>query len=340
MSLIDKQQPLQPEYIPSQVVNRDEQRREVEQAFSAGILSNLLFHGPRGTGKSLIAHHTIIESGDNLQGHYIPCNRYNTQYKALRHLHASITDDETGPGYHTSRLQREIEQQTLHTKHLVVLDELDFLLLNDGNDLLYYLSRLDTSGNVGLILISSETSSLEDRVDERTYSTLQPQRLSFEPYTPEEAYEILAKRARHSLEPSSLHHNALTYITSTTTNLEHGLHWLRQAAQNQDEPITEETVRRHREDTQQAIIDTKLAGHTEHHRHLYQAIQSQTNSTLRSGQAYTAYREHCNKQDVEPLSNRRISDFLKHLDLYDIIDTTYHRGGTEGKTREIKLNTL
>jgi cell division control protein 6 len=37
------------------------------------------------------------------------------------------------------------------------------------------------------------------------------------------------------------------------------------------------------------------------------------------------------------LSTRRLSDFLKQLELLDLIDADYHYGGREGKTREIEI---
>jgi len=39
------------------------------------------------------------------------------------------------------------------------------------------------------------------------------------------------------------------------------------------------------------------------------------------------------------LTNRRLSDFLTHLDLLGLIEAEYHRGGEAGKTREIQLVT-
>lgn len=340
MSLIENRQPLQPEYVPAKLTEREEKQGEILREFDAGHLSNLLFHGPRGTGKTLLAHRTILDLKDSLSGHYIPCNRYDTQYKVLQQLRSSMNGEEPTTGYHTSRLERDIEEQLKHRKHVLVLDELDFLLLNDGNDLLYFLSRVDASENLGLILISSNTASLEDQVDERTYSTLQPRRIGLEPYTPEQVYNILAQRARQSLEPSSLHHEALTYITSATTNTKHALHWLRHTARNTDDPITEETVRNHRDDAYQSIISHTLSPHTNHHSILFDAIQELDQDPVRSGDIYTAYREACADKDVEPLSNRRISDHLKHLEYYDLIESEYHYGGTEGKTRKISQNQL
>lgn len=339
MSLVQNSRPLQPEYVPSKLEHREDQRKEVEAELQGTLLPNLLFHGPRGTGKTVLAHKILLEL-NAVEGHYIPCNQHNTQYKVLQQLQASIAGNKTQSGYHTSRLQRKIKGQIQNTQHLVVLDELDFLLLNDGNDLLYQLSRIENSQNLALILISSNQSSLKDQVDERTHSTLQPHRIGFEPYTPEQNYQLLAERARHSLEPSSLHHEALTYLTSSTTNLKHALHWLHHTATHTDQPITEETLRKHREQAQKELVNRILSPHTQHHQLLYHAIQTLKQNTIQTSQANTKYRELCNQEDVEPLSNRRISDLLKHLEYYQLIQTQYHYGGKKGKTREITATSL
>jgi len=338
MSLIDNQQPLQPEYIPSKTVGRTDVLEELQSLFGPTYMPNVLLHGVRGTGKTLVAKKHLLNLEYNTV--YISCNQYNTQYKALQQLYAALTGEKLQSGYHTAQLKQKIENRTSHTKHVIVLDELDFLLLNDGKDLLYYLSRTQNSENLGLILISSNQSSLKDQVDERTYSTLQPQRISLEPYTPEQVYKILADRIRQSLEPQSLHHDALTYTASTTQNTKIALHWLRYTARGEDEAITEETLRKTRTEAYQDYTERLLTQHSRHHLLLYNALRNTEEETMRSGDAYTAYREHCEESDVEPLSNRRISDLLKHLQLYNLIQTEYHYGGTAGKTREITVTTL
>ena len=241
MSLVDNQRPLQPEYVPGSITDRESERKALKQALNSIHLPNILLHGPRGTGKTLLTRQLITQLEDDIQHHYIDCTHHNTEHKALRKLHTSITGEDTPQGFHTSKLQRKIEKQLKHVRHLIVLDEADFLLQNNGNSLLYYLSRINKPANLGIIIVSAHTASLQSQIDERTYSTLQPRRIGTEPYTSEQVYQILSERARQSLEPTSLHHEALTYLASATENTKLGLHWLRHTAQNTSQPISEET---------------------------------------------------------------------------------------------------
>lgn len=69
-----------------------------------------------------------------------------------------------------------------------------------------------------LVLIVANDTDFESQLEERTYSSLYPQRLRLAPYTTEELFEILAVRARHSLTEESLHRSALRYISAMISN--------------------------------------------------------------------------------------------------------------------------
>ena len=157
-----------------------------------------------------------------------------------------------------------------------MLDEIDFLLLNDGNDLLYYVSRFDESGNTSIVAISSNQTELHSELEERTYSSLQPQNMVFEPYDPEQVYRILAERARNALKPQSLHREALTYISSRTWNISVGLRWLRTAAERVNDSITVEMVEKAQPIARRRCVDSQLDSFTPHHKLLFQSLMELT----------------------------------------------------------------
>lgn len=216
--------PLKHNYVPRNVVNRGKEQEILSNAFSDGSNpQNLFVHGPRGTGKSHITDLALEQLEDRTRKCYIPCTRHDTQYKALKHIYRGVSNENIGNGYHTSDLQRKVVEKTGAVDTVILLDDIDFLLLNDGDDLLYFLTRMETRESTGLVLISSNHQDLRNRIEERTYSSLQSRRIGFEPYTAEEAYRILAERARNALKPERLERAALTYITSTTQNISIGL---------------------------------------------------------------------------------------------------------------------
>ena len=330
--------PLQPNYLPEKLHNREEEQELLQNLASENSTpQNVFLHGPRGTGKTHVTHLALQELDRKV---YIPCTQHDTQYKALKQILKGLNQD-VSDGHHTSDLQRKLVEQTKAVNTVIILDDIEFLLLNDGDDLLYFLTRMETRNHVDLVLTSSNYSGLKSQIEERTFSSLQPRRISFEPYTAEDVYQVLVQRAQKALVDQSLQRAALTYITSTTQNISVALHWLKHAAETTDSVITES----HIQDVQQKAYE-KYAGHllnefTEHHRLLYQAVRELDveENQIRTGAIYTRYEELCKTYNENTLSKRRLSDYLKNLELLDLIEAEYHYGGTKGKTREIQLKT-
>jgi len=336
--VIENMAPLKTQYLPEQFVDRDQEAAALKSAFSnitETSSRNLHIYGPRGTGKTHLTHSVLEELPDRVNTCFVLCSRHDTEYKALKQIYRGITREEISSGYHVSDLQRKVEERTRATETVVVLDEVDFLLLNDGDSLLYYLSRIDNPEKLNIITISSNHSQLP--LEERTKSSLQPQRINFPAYTGEELYEVLRQRAEDALISRSVHRNALTYIASTTSNIKYGLHLLQTAARQTDDIINEELIQKLQDHAHREYVEELLEPFTDHHRQLYQAIEElaeEQDGAIRSGSIYSRYKKRCGE---DALSQRRISDYLKQLEILDLIDAEYHYGGKKGKTREISL---
>ncbi|MCX2819493.1 AAA family ATPase [Haladaptatus sp. F3-133] len=340
-NVISDPQPLKPEYTPKNLVDRKEEKAVLTEAFSDitdYAEQNLYLHGPNGTGKTLLARKTLEDLPASTPSSYVDCKLHNTQYKALKQIYSDVSREEVGTGHHTSELQRKVQDRVSGVNTVIVLDDVDFLLQKDGDGLLYYLSR---TKDVSLVVVSSNHADPASVLEERTYSSLHPRRASIEPYTGKQAYEILKKRAEKSLEKRSLHKNALTYIASKTQNATVGLFWLREAALNTDDHVSENLVKEVEVDAQARYVDYLLGDLTEHHTHVYTSIQELTSTgeeTVQTGDVYKKYRETVGEK--EAVSDRRLSDYIKQLELLNLIQAEYHYGGKKGKTREIRLRGL
>lgn len=346
-SVLEDPAPLQPNYLPQTVMNRKDEQEALNALYSGSSdadLMNVFIDGPRGTGKTHVTRLVLDDLPDAITTCYVPCTRYDTQYKVLKRLCQHLTSKPIGDGHHTSRLQREFGQYVRDVQTVVVLDDIDFLLMNDGDSLLYSLARIEHSQNVGIVLTSANHQDLASRLEERTYSSLYPHRIEFEPYTAEQVYRILVDRARKSLTEQSLRREALTYIAATTSNIHIGLTWLRTAAEAADNTVTEDLVNQLQSWACQNYADELLQSFTDHHRLIYQAIRELTEEhdtpSIRSGNVYDRYQELCQAYSEEALSSRQISDYLKQLELLNLIKVDYHYGGQKGKTREIQLRRL
>lgn len=338
--------PLQRNYLPSDPVDREAERAALADALggeSDGCLQNLHLQGPRGTGKTCLAQRALRDLPDEVTTCYVPCTRCDTQYKVLKRLYRAVTGEAVGSGYHPSDLQRTVDDRTDVGRAVVVLDELEFLLQNDGDDLLYFLSRLAPATKIGIVTVSASTTGLDTQLEERTYSSLASRQVTLEPYTAEAVFEILRERAQQALAPRSLHREALTYITSSTQNAALALAWLRHAAHVADDVVTEDLVADVESAAYEEYLGALLEDFSGHHELLYRAIVElvgEDGEPVQSGAVYGRYSDLCDANSDEPLSNRRISDFLKHLEFLGVITVEYHYGGSKGKTREIRLRGL
>jgi len=337
--IIDTSEPLNRTYLPAQLIDREAEQETLSEAFSAETdtrLQDMHLYGPRGSGKTHLIQQFLTTFPSTVTTCYIPGRPYDTEYKVLEQLLSQLTGKQIGPGHHVSDLQRRLSKAiTLST--VIVIDEIDFLLLNDGDALLYFLSRLDKTA---VITISANHRSIDSKLDSRTASSLSPQTLTLNPYTPSETRKILMDRARRALTQQSVERAALSQIASTTSNIAIGLSWLRVVAETADNAVTPKQVDEHRVTGYHEYVTEVLDDFTPHHKRLYETItfmEQDGEVPLVTGTVYDAYRDRCKVADVHPLSERRISDFLVHLELLNLIEATYHYGGSKGKTREIGL---
>jgi len=339
--LIETLVPLQPRYTPDRIINRSDEQEAIAAALNSdgGELSNLYIHGPRGTGKTLLIKNALSTLADDIQACYVSCIDFDTQYKILKRICHAISGQQAADGHHTSDLQRRIGELTKAVPTVLILDDIDFLLLNDGEDLLYFLSRLDPSHQIGIILVSSNGAGLRSQLEERTYSSLYPQSLAIEPYPGEQIYKIFSHRAENAFTPHTLHSGALEYISASTQNVTFGLHWLKTAAIQADSVITEEMAVETYKRAYESYVGSLLQEFSRQHQFLYKVIQdiAKEDTPVRSGRIYSEYGQNCRSTSMDKVSKRTISDYLKHLELLDLIHADYHYGGQEGKTRQIRL---
>lgn len=300
----------------------------------------LHLYGPKGGGKSLLVEHALQTLPPETMVCRVSCRQQDTQYKVMTSLCNTVADGEFRTGYHTAQLYAAFSQALSDQKLVVVLDDVDFLLLNDGSDLLYALSRMDQQ-RPQLILISATYPDLRTELDERTYSSLLPETVDCPAYSEPGTRQVLTQRAPDWVD-RPVTDDAIAHIATATANIAFGQHWLIVAEEVTDGPITADVVQLVRPDALQRYRTAQLARFSEHHRLVLDAIKLLTADTepVHSGAVYNWYDRLCRQMGTAPLSTRRISTFLKHLELLGLIAADYHYGGDDGKTRDIWLEQI
>jgi orc1/cdc6 family replication initiation protein len=334
-------QALQPGYAPQCIIDREYEREVIYEMSSVHQPANLYIHGPHGTGKTLITRTALNRLEDSIDVYHVPCTVYDTQYKVLKQLYGHLTGKQVASGYHTAQLQNHLSD-LITQETVIVLDDIDFLLENDGNDLLYYLSRIKNASRPNVFALSSYHSDLLDVLDDRTYSSLHPHHVTFNPYSEDLFYRILSERVDLAFKPRSVDRDALYTLASATTNLQLAFQWLEVAAHHASEQITEDVLWETRTTAVQQYRDVLLQEFTIHHHLLLEAIAQLSDGEQQhvySGKVYDRYEDVCKSTGKKPVSQRRASDFIRHLELLGIIEADYYYGGEKGKTREIQLVT-
>lgn len=323
------------------LVNRESEKTILTSIGGKFDWRHLYIPGPYGSGKTLLARRALETYPDSVDTYYISCLTHNTQYKVLSRLYALLTGDTINPGYHTAQLHDFVAQRLKQGTMIIVLDDIDFLLLNDGNDLLYFLSRFGNHADLHIVGISANHATLSDVLDERTYSSLHPRYLPIDSYTAAQASEILTQRLQDTPLRVDIDPRAITTITERTTNIRLGLHWLAQAveATSDGDTITADRVIGVQQDATNEYRAALLEDLTPHHTMLLEVITHLTGNgtTATTGTIYDRYTRRCRAAGTNYLTLRRVSDFLTQLELLHLITVTHHDGGKHGKTREIQV---
>ncbi len=202
---------LRPDYVPSRLLFRDEQIITMAQIMSPLLKgsrpSNLLLYGKTGTGKTAVAKFVLkrLEEKASSRGMRVKFVYSNTKmartvYRVLwevgRSLGLQLPFTGLSIGELFDRILAFISRSSLSV--VLVLDELDFLVKNFGDDLLYELTRCNErlkGGSVTLIGISNDLK-FKEMLDPRVLSSLSEEELVFPPYTVEELKAILLDRVK------------------------------------------------------------------------------------------------------------------------------------------------
>lgn len=325
----------------NQFPERRHQQTELTRLLNQSKASHVYLYGPRGSGKTAITTHLLENQFSSADTVYISCLDADSQYKALTQLCAYTAGDEPKAGLHTSELKLTFEQHIDSERPtIVVLDEIDFLLANDGDDLLYYLSRIDLDTPVNTVCISANHEELTAVVDDRTYSSLHPEHIHFPPYTTDQLATLLHRHFDTTTDNALLTPQAIDLLGSHTANARFAVIWLRQALKQTTATVGLDSLDAVRSEAVERYRDRMLQDFTPHHHLLLEALHHQVShpdDSVFAGAVYDCYEDLCTSINRDPLTRRRLGDYLTHLELLGLITAQRHRGGSKGKTRELSL---
>ena len=355
-------------YTPKELPHRREQIETLAHilvpVLKGETPSNIFVYGKTGTGKTV----TIKFITDELKKAsikysvpvdviYLNCEVVDTQYRVLANI-VNYFKHESGfevplVGWPTDEVYSKLKEiiDARERFVIIILDEIDKLIKKNGDDILYNLTRINTeleNARVSIIGISNDLR-FKEYLDARVLSSLGEEEVVFPPYDASQLRDILTQRAMNAFNDGVLD-AAVIPLCAALAAKEHGdarkaLDLLRVSGEIAEREgagkILERHVRKAQEkiehDTMEEVIKT-LPLHSK--LVLYSIVILDENGSLpaNTGEVYVVYKEICEGMDVEPLTQRRVSDLINELDMLGIINAKVVSKGRYGRTKEIRLN--
>lgn len=353
---------LRHDFIPNYLPHRDDETLRFG-AVLAPVLknlkcSNLFIYGKTGTGKTAVTRCVLdrlfnksIEIRKKIRVCYVNCRTAATEYRIVASMCSELGIKVPFTGLATAeilkRFKTNLENQG--TPFIIALDEVDLLVRNYGDDILYTLTRFNEEIKNGKLIIVGISNDLyfKDLLDPRVLSSLSEEEIVFKPYTAEQIRDILYQRVQLAFKNGAMPDSTLNLCAALAAT-EHGdarraLDLIRVsgeiAERNGDNIVKESHVREAQKKIEHDRIYEALKSLPLQSKALLYLISTQSlNQDISTGSLYNSYRIFCNEIGIETLTQRRVSSLLNELTMFGVINTQVANLGRYGRTKKFKLN--
>jgi len=354
---------LRHDYVPDKLPHRELEVRSIGEtvapALKGCLFSNLLVYGKSGTGKTAVMQYVLsrlTQKADKLDSAmrvcFVNCRLSGTEYRIFSSLSNAIDVDIPFTGLALGevfdRFRHGLESRRLLL--LVVLDEIDAIVKNRGDFLLYELTRINESlhgSKLSLIGISNDLR-FKELLDPRVLSTLSEEEMVFNPYNADELRDILMDRSKVAFCDGVLSEGALR-LCAALAAAEHGdarraLDLLRVAGELAEREgarsILEDHIRRAEKRIEHDRANEALKSLPTHSKIVLLSVYllSRTNAKHSiTGDIYSVYSELCDEMDLTSLTQRRVAGLISELDVIGLLNTRVVSLGRYGRTKKIRL---
>lgn len=355
------------QFTPDNIPHREKQVNQLGMILAPVLRgerpSNIFVYGKTGTGKSLCTRHTtskLIEAsknngGSNIRVIHINCKMSkvsDTEYRLLSQLILNFGVKVPFTGLPTNQLYHKfydiLEKEQQNT--ILVLDEIDALVNKIGDGVLYNLTRINQElKNAKLTIVGiSNNISFINNLDPRVKSSLSEEEIVFPPYNANEIRDILTERVGFSFNPGVVSPSVVAKCSALAAQ-EHGdarkaLDLLRVAGEVAERTGNNQVLEEHVDMAEKKLDRDKtieiVRSQPKQSKCVLAAIISlwqKGNNGIQTGDIYDAYSSICRKNNLNPLTQRRVSDLISELDMFGIVNAKVISKGRYGRTREIKI---
>lgn len=364
---------LRPEFIPEILPHRNLQIQKVAEIVACTLKnsmpSNIFIFGKTGTGKTAVIHQISDKLNAQLRKVQMPeskwifinCKEVNTGYRILAKINEVINPANPIPiaGWPLDVVfDRVVESLDAHIRNgicFLVLDEIDILVQNSktSHDILYNLTRINArlkQARMNLIGISN-VLNFKSALDPRVLSSLGEEEIVFPVYNAMELTDILKQRTQMAFQEGALDDDVIP-LCSALAAKEHGdarkaLDMLRKAGELAERRNAKQVTQIHVYQAQDDIEKDKMKEYCEALPlqsktvllSIYQMQKYRGTSAVITGDIYNAYSELTEMiPGLNRLTQRRVSELIRELDLAGIANARVKSNGRYGRTKFIKLN--
>jgi len=358
-------------YIPSRLPHREKQLNLLNQFFAFTIQNpgkmtqRILITGKVGTGKTALTQHfgqTIAKEAQkhNTNLHYVHVNCRECKgslFMILQRILLKFSPNFPKRGYSAQELLQALMQTLDEQKAYIILtlDELDALILAEGSDALYSLTRIQedrtttiNAQRISLIGILRQTQLL-NQLDPSTRSTLQHNIIQLEEYTKTQLIDILNDRTTTAFNPNTIDPQTLNLIAENAASHEGDARYAiellwrsgKYADTDNSRTVQPEHVRRAAESVYPIVRKDSISTLNLHQKLFLLGVARQFKQSgtayLSMGEAENAYAIICEEYDAEKRGHTQLWKYVQELSALDLIKTEPSSVGQRGKTTLISL---
>lgn len=354
---------LRNDYVPEKLPHRELQIRGfgemVTPALKGSRCSNIFIYGKTGTGKTAVVKYVLNrleqkarELGAPVKVCYANCRLSGTEYRVLSSICETIGVKVPFTGLALGevfdRLKRGLSSHKLLL--IVVLDEIDALVKDRGDVLLYDLTRINENldGSKTSIVGISNDLRFKEFLDPRVLSSLSEEEIVFSSYNANELQDILSERANAAFFEGVLHDGTVG-LCAALAAAEHGdarraLDLFRVAGELAEregaDKITEIQIRLAEKRIEHDRVLEALANLPLHSKlvlcGVYLLERAKVNRA--TGDIFEVYCELCEQSGLMPLTQRRVSGLINELDVMGLLTARIVNMGRYGRTKKIRLS--
>jgi len=355
---------LRHDYIPKSLPHREEQIRHlgemVAPVLKGARCSNIFIYGKTGTGKTAVTKYVLnklsqkaADLGAPIKVCYINCRLAGTEYRVFSTMCEAVNVNIPFTGLALGEVFDRFKNglEACKVMLVVVLDEIDALVKNRGDILLYELTRINEAlhGSKTMVVGISNDLRFKDFLGPRVLSSLSEEEIVFQPYNADDLLDILRERAQMAFYDGVLLEGALS-LCAALAAAEHGdarraLDLLRVAGELAEresaKSVNEEHIRHAEKRIEHDRVVEAIKNLPSHSKSVLCSVYLLSRTGARrivTGEIYEIYCEICEKIGMTPLTQRRVSDLINELDSLGLLNTLVVSMGRYGRTKKIRLS--